>query len=248
VADLVLLDDNFATIVAAIEEGRNIYANIQTFIRFLFSTNVALVLLVSIGAVGAAVFGLRDAVGALLVPLTAAQLLWVNIIADGPPALAVALDRTPDVMNRAPRPRDAALFDRDAIRFVLVTGGVKAAVGLTMLMAMPWAGLSAVATRTAVFLYEALAQLAFVYPSRALIERPLPNRVLNVIVVVSMALQPALVFLPGMRRMLGIEWIDPLAWGCVMGGVLLSWIVAELYTRRTRAQANGQRLRARAGG
>jgi Ca2+-transporting ATPase len=77
VADLVLLDDNFATIVAAIEEGRNIYANIQTFIRFLFSTNVALVVLVAIGAVGAAAFGLRDAAGALLVPLTAAQLLWV---------------------------------------------------------------------------------------------------------------------------------------------------------------------------
>jgi Ca2+-transporting ATPase len=243
VADLVLLDDNFATIVAAIEEGRNIYANIQTFIRFLFSTNVALVLLVSVGAVGAAVFGLRDAAGALLVPLTAAQLLWVNIIADGPPALAVGLDRTPDVMKRAPRARDAALFDRPAVRFVLLTGGVKAAMGLGLLMALPWAGLSAVATRTAVFLYEALAQLAFVYPSRALTLQPMRNRVLDVIVLVSVALQPALLFLPGMRRMLGIEWLSLPAWGAIAGGVLVSWLFAELYTRRTRAQADGQWMR-----
>ncbi|MGH0038275.1 MAG: cation-translocating P-type ATPase [Myxococcota bacterium] len=244
VADLVLLDDNFATIVAAIEEGRNIYANIQTFIRFLFSTNVALVLLVSVGAVGAAVFGLRDAAGALLVPLTAAQLLWVNIIADGPPALAVALDRTPGVMKQAPRPRRAALFDGPAIRFVLLTGGVKAAVGITLLLALPLSGLGAVATRTAVFLYEALAQLAFVYPSRALTVRPLRNRVLDLIVLVSVALQPAIVFLPGMRELLGLESIDPVAWGCVVGGVLLSWLCAELYTRHTRARADGQRVRA----
>ncbi len=238
VADLVLLDDNFATIVAAIEEGRNIYENIQTFIRFLFSTNVALVLLVSVGAVGAAAFGLRDAAGALLVPLTAAQLLWVNIIADGPPALAVGLDRTPGVMKRPPRRRDAALFDAPAIRFVLVTGGVKAAVGIVMLVALPVLGLTSIATRTAVFLYETLAQLAFVYPSRALSFRPLPNRVLNTIVVVSVLLQPAIVFLPGMRKMLGLEGLALIAWGCVAGGVLFSWLFAEVYTRRARSRAS----------
>lgn len=238
VADVVLLDDNFATIVAAIEEGRNIYANIQTFIRFLFSTNVALVLLVAIGAVGAAVLGVRDAVGALLVPLTAAQLLWVNIIADGPPALAVGLDRTPDVMKRRPRPRDAALFDAAAVRFVLVTGSVKAATGLALLAGLLLLGLGAVAARTAVFLYETLAQLAFVYPSRALVARPLPNRLLNTIVFVSVLLQPAIVFLPGMRRMLGIEWIDPVVWAAVAGGVLLSWLFAEVYTRRARGRAD----------
>jgi Ca2+-transporting ATPase len=237
VADLVLLDDNFATIVAAIEEGRNIYANIQTFIRFLFSTNVALVLLVSIGAVGAAAFGLRDVAGALLVPLTAAQLLWVNIIGDGPPALAVGLDRTPGVMKLRPRPRHAALFDRPAIRFVLVTGGVKAAVGLALLTALPLAGLSSIATRTAVFLYETLAQLAFVYPSRALTSQPDPNRALNAIVIASILLQPAIVLLPGMRRMLGLEWIDATTWGWVAGGVFLSWLFAQLYTRRARARS-----------
>ncbi len=237
VADLVLLDDNFATIVAAIDEGRNIYENIQTFIRFLFSTNVALVLLVSIGALGAAVFDWRDAAGVLLVPLTAAQLLWVNIIADGPPALAVGLDRTPGVMERAPRPRDAALLDRPALRFVLLTGAVKAGVGLGLLAGLPKLGLTAVATRTAVFLYETLAQLAFVYPSRQLTMAPLRNPTLDAIVIGSVLAQPLLLWTPALRRLLGLEWIEPWTWGCIAAGVLASWLAAELYTRRARAPA-----------
>ncbi|HMV50471.1 MAG TPA: HAD-IC family P-type ATPase, partial [Blastocatellia bacterium] len=89
VADLVLLDDNFATIVAAIEEGRSIYENIQKFIRFLFSANLALVLLVIGGSAGAFWLGLREADGGLLLPLTAIQLLWINVITNGAPAFDV---------------------------------------------------------------------------------------------------------------------------------------------------------------
>ena len=76
VADLVLLDDNFATIVGAVEEGRGIYENIQKFLRFLFSTNLSEVLLVAGGAVVAYGLNLRDQTGMLMVPLTAAQILW----------------------------------------------------------------------------------------------------------------------------------------------------------------------------
>ena len=137
VADLVLLDDNFATIEAAIEEGRGIYDNIQKFLRFLFSTNVALVLLVAIGVVGAAIGDLRDDVGDLLVPLTAAQLLWINVIADGPPALALGLDRNPGVMKRKPRSPSAPLLTRPGIRFILITGVLKAALGLGLFFALP---------------------------------------------------------------------------------------------------------------
>ncbi len=234
VSDLVLLDDNFATIVAAIDEGRNIYENIQKFIHFLFSTNVSLVILVAVGAIGSAVLGLRDAEGLLLVPLTAVQLLWINIISNGPPALAIGLDRTPGVMSRGPRPRDASLFGRRALRFVLVTGSFKASLGLLMLLLLPGFGFTTLETRTAVFLYETLAQLAYVYPSRQLHMAPLGNRVLNVIVVLSALLQPALVYVPATRRLLGLESIEPFAWLTIVAGVVCSWLFSDLYCRRLR--------------
>jgi Ca2+-transporting ATPase len=234
VSDLVLLDDNFATIVSAIDEGRNIYENIRKFIHFLFSTNVSLVILVSLGAVGSALLGLRDTHGALLVPLTAVQLLWINIISNGPPALAVGLDRTPGVMQSGPRPRDSALLDRRALRFVLVTGSAKAAVGLTLLGVLPLLGYSTGATRTAVFLFESIAQLAYVYPSRQLELRPLGNRVLNGIVVLSVLLQPLLVEFPATRRLLALEPIDLPVWGILLGGVGISFLFSTVYCHRLR--------------
>ena len=141
VADLVLMDDNFATIVAAIEEGRSIYENIQKFIRFLFSTNLSEVLVVALGMVFAALLNLRDGAGHLLLPLTAVQILWINLVTDGLPALALALDRNPGVLNRPPRPKDSPLLDPPSLRFVLFTGTLKAAFALAVLGLLPrWGG------------------------------------------------------------------------------------------------------------
>jgi Ca2+-transporting ATPase len=192
------------------------------------------VILVAVGAVGSAVLGLRDGDGSLLVPLTAVQLLWINIIANGPPALAVGLDRTPGVMSRGPRAREAPLLDRRALRFVLVTGSFKASLGLLMLLLLPGFGLSVVETRTSVFLYETLAQLAYVYPSRQLQLAPLSNRVLNGIVVLSALLQPVLVYVPATRGLLGLETLPPFAWGTLLAAAACSWLFAELYCRRMR--------------
>jgi P-type Ca2+ transporter type 2C len=164
VADLVLMDDNFATIVSAIEEGRNIYENIQKFIRFLFSTNLAEILIVVGGAFGAVLMGLRDETGAILLPLTAVQLLWVNIITDGPPALALGLDQDPSVMRQRPRNPQSPLLDRESLRFILTTGCVKAAIGGALLMAMPHIGFTLMETRTAIFLHATIGQLFYAYP------------------------------------------------------------------------------------
>ena len=157
VADIVLMDDNFTTIVAAIEEGRSIYENIQKFIRFLFSTNVALVLLVVLGLGMSFLLEVHDVAGGLFLPLTAAQLLWINIVADGPPALALALDRNPGVMEQRPRDPGAPLLDPMSLRFIVITGAVKALVGVLLLALLPRPGHSLGVTRTAVFLYESLA-------------------------------------------------------------------------------------------
>jgi Ca2+-transporting ATPase len=104
-ADMVLADDNFASIVAAIEEGRSIYANIRKFLRYLLSTNLGEVLVLFLGVVLAAALGIGAESGeTLLLPLTATMVLWINLVTDSFPALAVGvdpLDRT--LMRRPPR-------------------------------------------------------------------------------------------------------------------------------------------------
>lgn len=103
-ADMVLADDNFATIVAAVEEGRSIFSNIRKFLRFLLSSNMGEVLTMFLGVVLAKVIGLRMEEGAVVLPLLATQLLWINLATDGAPALALGVDPPDDaLMNRPPR-------------------------------------------------------------------------------------------------------------------------------------------------
>ncbi|HEX4885672.1 MAG TPA: cation-translocating P-type ATPase [Casimicrobiaceae bacterium] len=114
-ADMVLADDNFATIVAAIEEGRAIYANIQKFLRYLLATNLGEVVVMFFGVLLAGTIGLASVQGeALVLPLTAAMILWINLVTDGLPALALGVD--PPVgalMTRPPRaPRSGVITPR----------------------------------------------------------------------------------------------------------------------------------------
>ena len=99
-ADVILTDDNFASIVNAVEEGRTIYDNIKKFVNYLLSSNVGEVLVLFI----AMIIGFRDSTGALAVPLLALQILWINLITDTFPALALGVDPpTPNVMLKKPR-------------------------------------------------------------------------------------------------------------------------------------------------
>jgi Ca2+-transporting ATPase len=227
VADLVLLDDDFASIVGAIEEGRSIYENIQTFIRFTFSTNVALVLVVVLGAVGSYALGLRDPAGMLMLPLTALQLLWINFLGDGPPALALAFDRNPDVMRRPPRPPRSALLDRTSTTFIAVTGLFQGLLGLAFLVVMPLLGYALVAVRTVVFLYESLAKLLSVYPARRLLRRPRTNRLLHACIAAGVAVQVTAVAVPGLRGALGLSPLDGRAVLLVVAAVAASWAAAQ---------------------
>jgi P-type Ca2+ transporter type 2C len=124
-ADMVLTDDNFASIVAAVEEGRSIFANIQKFLRYLLSSNIGEVLTMFLGVVLAGVIGLRAESGVAL-PLLATQILWINLVTDGPPALALGLDPADrSVMDRPPRPQGSGVITRR------MWGGI-AFVGLIM--------------------------------------------------------------------------------------------------------------------
>ncbi len=104
-SDMVLMDDNFATIVAAVEEGRIIYDNIKKYLTFLLSCNVAEIL----------VLGIAGMIGWPL-PLIALQILWVNLVTDGPPALALSVEPAePDLMRRPPRDPNEPVFSRSVL-------------------------------------------------------------------------------------------------------------------------------------
>jgi P-type Ca2+ transporter type 2C len=134
-ADMVLTDDNFASIVAAVEEGRSIFANIQKFLRFLLSSNIGEVLTVFLGVVLASVIGLTaGGEGALVLPLLATQILWINLITDGAPALALGLDPAdPEVMNRPPRPVGSGVITRRMWGGIAFVGIIMAAGTLLVL-------------------------------------------------------------------------------------------------------------------
>lgn len=235
VADVVLLDDQFSTIVAAVEEGRIIYENIMNFIRFTSSSNVALMLLVLGGTFGSMFVGLRHAGGGLLLPLTALQVLWINFLGDGPPALALAADRSPGVMARGPRRPSEPLLGGRTLRFILTDGGFKGTLGLAMLLLLPALGTSLAGTATAVFLYESMAKLVSAYPARRVGGSGARNRWLHLSVGAGMALGALCVTLEPLRRTLRLVPLEapallPLAVAC--GLTLLS---GELVARSLRA-------------
>jgi len=231
VADLVLLDDNFATIVSAIREGRNIYENIQKFIRFLFSTNLSETLIVVLGLVGAFAMRLHDESGALLLPLTASQLLWINIVTDGPGALALGLDRDPGVLQQKPRNPGSRLLDSVSLRFILITGIFKGLVGCALLLTLPLMGHSIVSTRTSLFLYMSIGQLMFLYPARHVGREAQTNIAVHLAVVIGVGLQLLTVFVPGLRVLLRLEEPSVESLALVGGAVLLTFGVAEIYSR-----------------
>ncbi len=130
-AKMILADDNFATIVEAVREGRGILDNIRKFLRYLLSSNMGEVLTVFLGVVGAGVIGLKGAGDVVVLPLLATQLLWINLITDSGPALAMGVDPpTDDLMARQPRHVSERLIDVRMWAGVVQTGVVIAVVTL----------------------------------------------------------------------------------------------------------------------
>jgi len=133
-ADMILADDNFATIIAAIREGRGIFANIRKFLRFLLSSNIGEVLTMFLGVVLAGLIGLDKTGEAIAVPLLATQILWINLLTDTAPALALGVDPPPDdVMQRKPRRPTDRIVDREMWFGIFWVGSVMAVVTLAAL-------------------------------------------------------------------------------------------------------------------
>lgn len=133
--DIILVDDNFASIVAAVEEGRAIFANIRKFLRYLLATNIGEVMTMFLGVLLASHIGLTAAAAdTIVLPLLATQILWVNLVTDGLPALALGIDPAdPDVMSQSPRPKGEGVIT-GRMWFGIVVTGIVMAVGTLLVV------------------------------------------------------------------------------------------------------------------
>jgi P-type Ca2+ transporter type 2C len=133
-ADIVLTDDNFSSIVAAVEEGRAIFANIRKFLRYLLSSNIGEVMTMFFGVLLADRIGLYAEGTAVVLPLLATQILWINLVTDGAPALALGVDPADDgLMRMPPRPHGEGVLTPRMWRGIIVVGLIMAAGTLLVL-------------------------------------------------------------------------------------------------------------------
>jgi Ca2+-transporting ATPase len=118
-ADMVLTDDNFASIVAAVEEGRHIFGNVKKYLVYLLSCNIGEILLMAVAILFGTAFGLAPGV----IPLIAVQILYVNLATDGLPAIALSVDPPDlDIMKQKPRPRNQTIFTKEVNIYLVLTG------------------------------------------------------------------------------------------------------------------------------
>ena len=226
-ADMILADDNFATIVAAIREGRGIFASIRKFLRFLLSSNIGEVLTMFLGVVLAAGLGLQDTGDAVAVPLLATQILWINLLTDSAPALALGVDPPPeDVMRRPPRRPTDRMIDAEMWKGILFVGLVMAVVTLIALDLRLAGGFlggsgSIEGARTMAFTTLVVAQLFNCLNARSdrssAFSRLFTNRWLWGAIALSLLLQVAVVELPFMNEAFSTTPLSLGEWGICVG-------------------------------
>ena len=208
-SDMVLLDDNFATIVAAAEEGRVVYSNIRRFIKYILGSNIGEVLTIA----AAPLMGLGG------VPLTPLQILWMNLVTDGVPALALAVEPAePNVMKRPPFSPRESIFARGLGSYMIRVGIIFAILTIAM---MSWAyGYTHTpghgdpdAWKTMVFTTLCLAQMGHAIAIRSNTQltielNPLSNVFVWGAVIVTTALQLMLIYVPPLRAFFGTHYLS----------------------------------------
>ena len=216
-ARMILADDNFATIVHAVREGRGIFSNIRKFLRYLLSSNMGEVLTVFIGVLGAGALGLTAAGlsegGGMVLPLLATQILWINLITDAAPALALGMDPSDtDTMDQPPRKSTDRVIDNRMWSDVFMTGLVVALCTLVTLdMFLPAGFIEGTydlrTARTAAFTVMVLAQLFNCFNARSdhlsAFHKPFSNPWLFAGVALSFVLQIAVVHVSWLNTAFG---------------------------------------------
>jgi Ca2+-transporting ATPase len=234
-ADMVLADDDFASIVAAVEEGRAIFANIRKFLRYLLSSNIGEVLTMFAGVLFGAALGLDGGAHGLQLPLLATQILWINLVTDGPPALALGVDPPDDgLMDLPPRPPGEGVLTATMWRGIVLVGATMAAATLFALDASLPGGLVAGTgdlrhAQTVAFTTLMLAQMFNVLNARS-DERSafvhlFSNGWLWLALAGSIALQGLVVHLPVLQRAFGTTALSGRDWVfCTVVASAVLWV------------------------
>jgi P-type Ca2+ transporter type 2C len=245
-ADMVLADDNFATIVAAVEEGRAIFANIRKFLRYLLSSNIGEVMTMFFGVVLSKPLGLHAQDSGVVLPLVATQLLWINMVTDGAPALALGVD-PPDegLMDQPPRPTREPVITLEMWLGIGFVGLIMAAVTLYALDAgLPGGFIEGSGTlafaQTMAFNTLMLCQVWNVFnarsDTRSAFVHLFHNRFLWIALGVSIVAQFAVLYLPPLQRAFSTVPLSLSDWLECLGLASLTLIGRELSKLVVRAR------------
>ncbi len=217
-SDIILADDNFATIVAAVEEGRTIFDNIKKYMLFLLSFNLSEILVLIAGFLKG-----------LALPLTAIHILWINLVTNGPPALALGVDPpAPDLMKRPPRPPQEGVFTR---RLVALIGAFSVLIAFFLLPVFVYgfsASQSVIFSQTVLFTGFVFMAVAVAYVSRSEYlniwrYNPLANKWLNLSVLFMVASQIMIVQCPFFNKYLHTVPISE-KWWFILAALALFYI------------------------
>jgi len=221
-AAMMLTDDNFASIVAAVEEGRGVFDNIKKYLMYLLSSNIGEIVLMF----GATLLGLP-------LPLTAVQILYVNLATDGLPALALAVDPAEkDLMKRKPRNPRTGIFTRPVVTLMVVGGLWSALVNLGLFAWALNSGRSLEEAITMTFVSLVLIQFFKAYNFRSdrhsVLNRPFANKWLNWAIVWEIVLLVLIIYVPFLHDAFGTYYLPLVDWAIVIPLALTISPVLEL--------------------
>jgi Ca2+-transporting ATPase len=235
-SDMVLRDDNFATLKNAIAEGRGIFDNIRKFITFLLSANAGEIGIVFVGVIVGSLFFPEFFAGSEeMLILTPAMLLWINVVTDGLPALALGADpKTPDIMHRPPRPASEPVIDRAVAVSIAAIGATMTVAGILLFFHVLSSTRDAVLAQTLLFTLLVLAEMVAIQVIRSPYKQTIfSNRWLVAAVLSSLALHLAVLYTP-LSHPFGVTAISASSWGLLAGAVLL-FTVISIVSLRLRA-------------
>ena len=219
---MTLLDDNFASIVGAVEEGRKIFSNIKKYLMYLLSSNIGEIVLMA----GASFAGLP-------MPLTAVQILFVNFITDGLPALALAVDPPEaDLMRRPPRSLRTGIFTRPVVILIMVGGLWSAAVNIGIFTCALNYGLPLKEAMSMTFVSLVLIQFFKAYNFRSdrnsMLPRPFSNKWLNLSILFEILLLVAIIEVPLLEEVFGVVALSLTEWVIILGAAFTVSPVLEI--------------------